>query len=84
MRATLSRRLGALEAGRADASARLADIAAVAGRLPRLIAANDGETADQAVARWKAENPGEIVPEEREGVINFIVLRALKPLGAKP
>ena len=77
MSATLSRRLGALEEG-------------AAARNPtgphnmRLIGAKDGETRDQAVARWKAENPHEVVPEERVGLINFIVMMPLKPLGAKP
>ena len=76
MSATLSRRLGALETGRAHANPR-------GPHNMRLIGANDSETADQAVARWKVENPHEVVPEEREDLINFIVMVPLKPLGAR-
>ena len=46
---------------------------------PQIIAAKDGETSEQAVARWKAEHPGVAVPDERWGLLNFIVLHGAKP-----
>ena len=46
---------------------------------PRIIGAKDGETSEQAVARWKAEHPGETVPDGRCGRLNFIVLHGVKP-----
>jgi hypothetical protein len=50
----------------------------------RLIAAKDDETPEQAVTRWKAEHPGEVIPEERPGFIDFIVLVGRWPIGAAP
>ena len=39
-----------------------------AGRVIQLIA-QDGETTEQAVARWQAENPGEAAPEQHDLII---------------
>jgi hypothetical protein len=42
-------------------------------RVIRLIVEEDGETQDEAIARWCAENPDETPPAEGD----FIILRTL-------
>ncbi len=43
-------------------------------RVIRLVAQEDGETIEQAVARWAAEHPGEAAPDEER---DLIILRSL-------
>jgi hypothetical protein len=43
-------------------------------RIIRLIAQADGETTEQAVARWEAEHPGEAAVDEEH---DFIILRSI-------
>ena len=43
-------------------------------RIIRLIAQEDGETTEQAVARWEAEHPGEAALDEQH---DFIILRSI-------
>ena len=51
------------------------------GSMIPLIAAKDGETSEQTVARWRAEHPEVAVPDEQPGLIRFVILCPLKPTG---